>query len=418
MKFPIIIFLLLSCFCANVSAEEILTWEDCVREARISNSDLASAREKVNQAKANKQITTANILPQIISDMSGKRSKTAAAKNQTDSYSYGISGQQLIFDGFKTPYDIRTALENQRAAQYDYGVVSSNVRLRLAIAFTELLRAQEFLYIAEDIAGRRRKNADLLKLRYEAGREHRGSLLTVQADLAQAEFDVTVARRNIDLAQRRLNKELGWTNLRPIKASGDFKITHPSREKPDFEKLAESNPFLQELITKKEAARFGVKSAQADFFPAVYANASYGKTDSFLLPHSEEWSFGANISFPIFEGGKRIAELSKSKAVFNQTRADEKSGRESVIFTLEETWTELQDAIDRIDVQQKFLEAAEERAKITQAQYSNGLVSFDNWIIIEDNLVGVRKSFLNAQAGALISEAAWLQAKGETLNED
>ena len=75
----------------------------------------------------------------------------------------------------------------------------------------------------------------------------------------------------------------------------------------------------------------------------------------------------------------------------------------------------MQDAIDKVEVQQKFLQAAIERAKIAQAQYSAGLISFDNWTIIEDDIVSAKKSFLDTQADALVAEADWIQAKGGTL---
>ena len=410
------IFLLFLCFVLNeVRAEEILTWEDCIKEAKENHPDLISAEEELNQTKANKAIAKSDSLPQITTNLSGKTAK-AATKVTTDTYAYDVTSKQLLFDGFKTSYDIAFATENIKSAQYNYEVTSSNVRLRLRTAFVKLLRAQQLLDITEDIAKRRKQNVELVKLRYEAGREHRGSLLTAQADLAQAEFELAQAKRNIDLAQRRLTKELGREKLRPIRVKGDFEIKYSYREKLDFESLAESTPLLQELIVQKEAARFGLKSAKADFFPEVYANASAGRTDSHWPPHKDKWSAGVSLSFPIFEGGSRIAEVSKAKAVFNQTQADERSGRDSVILTLEETWKELQDAIDEVEVQQKFLEAAEERAKITQAQYSTGLISFDNWTIIEDDLVRAKKSFLDAQANTLIAEANWIQAKGGTLD--
>ncbi|MFH1339438.1 MAG: TolC family protein [Candidatus Omnitrophota bacterium] len=411
------IFLLFYCFLANeAKAGEALAWEDCVREAKKNHPDLISAQEKLNQAKADKAITAANILPQLSSDISQKTSK-AAGSDKTDAYSYDITGKQLLFDGFKTSYDIRAALENIKSTQHNYETASSDVRLRLKTAFVELLKAQELLNITEDIAKRRRRNVELLQLRYEAGREHKGSLLTAQANSAQAEFEVAQARRNIDLAQRRLTKELGREKFTPIRVKGGFDIGYSSREKPDFENLAETNPVLQELIARKEAARFGLKSAKADFFPQVYANAGAGRTASDWPPRRDEWSAGVSVSLPIFEGGSRIAEVSGAKAAFNQTQADERSGRDSVLLALEQAWTSLQDAIDKVGVQRKFLEATDERAKITQAQYSTGLISFDNWTIIEDDLVRVKKSFLEAEADSLIAEANWIQAKGGTLDE-
>ena len=70
-----------------------------------------------------------------------------------------------------------------------------------------------------------------------------------------------------------------------------------------------------------------------------------------------------------------------------------------------------------MQVQRKFLQAAQERAKIAQAQYASGLVSFNEWIIIENELVNAQKSFLNVETTALIAQANWAQAKGETIDE-
>ena len=61
------------------------------------------------------------------------------------------------------------------------------------------------------------------------------------------------------------------------------------------------------------------------------------------------------------------------------------------------------------------LEAAQERARIAEAEYSTGFITYDDWTIIEDNLVSAKINHLNAQANALLAEANWIQAKGETL---
>ena len=159
-----------------------------------------------------------------------------------------------------------------------------------------------------------------------------------------------------------------------------------------------------------------MKSATASLFPQVFINGSLGKTASDWPPKGNEWSAGASLSVPFFEGGNLIAGISKAEAQYHQTQADEKSGRDGVIFTLEDTWTQFQDAAAQVVVQQKFLEAALERAKIAEAQYSTGLVTFNDWIIIEDNLVTKEKSFLDAETNALLTEASWIQAKGGTLD--
>lgn len=417
LKGTVSFFILCACFLTLpqvLIAQELLTWQDCVKEALKNHPDLIAAREKVRQTKADKDITLSGALPQVTSQINAKRTKTAK-KDSTDTYSYDITGEQLLFDGFKTASDITADLKTITAQEYDYFVASSNVRLNLRSAFIALLRAQELIAITKEIADRREQNLELVQLRYEAGREHRGALLTAQADLAQAEFESTRAERNLSLAQRELTKELGRTKKVFVEIKENFDTQKVNFDNPDFESLADTTPVLKELIAKKEAARFDYNSAQADFFPRVYLNGSFGKTYSKWPPQDNEWSAGVKVSFSVFEGAGRIAEAVKAKSLLREARENERSGRDGVIFTLEETWKNFCDAIDTLSVKNKFLEAARERAKIAGAQYSQGLIVFDDWVIIENNLVDAKKDYLDAQADLLIREAEWIQAKGGTL---
>ena len=86
-------------------AENVLTWEDCISEALKNNPDLIAAKEEVIQSRADKNASISGVLPQISSQLSGKKSKTAGS-SETNTYSYNVSGQQLLFDGFKTTSNI------------------------------------------------------------------------------------------------------------------------------------------------------------------------------------------------------------------------------------------------------------------------------------------------------------------------
>ncbi len=417
MKFLFITFLIF-CFLGMmlpavvVHAEEIITWQQSINEAKDHHPDLISAGEDIRQSEADKTSAVSGAFPQIDAG-------AAASDSETDeSYSYGVSASQLIFDGNKTIHQVKAARQNIIVSQFEYMVVSSDVRLRLRRAFIGLLRQQELLQITQDIAARRQDSLEQVRLRYEAGREHKGSLLTAEANLAQAEADLRQAERNIGLSQRSLIKELGRRMSSALNVNGDFNVFDMVKDQPDFESLADTTPMLKELAARKEASRRGVSSARADYWPAVYADADIGRSDDSWAPRDEDWSAGIRVTLPLFDGLDRHAALKKAKSVFRKSEADELSGRDQVILTLHETWAGLQDAVDNVDVQKKFLESAETRAKISQAQYANGLTSFDDWIIIEDALVRTKKSFLDAQANAALAEAEWIQAKGGTLENE
>lgn len=413
IKIILLFFILLNFSSTKLAAEEVLTWQDCIKEAAENHPDLISAKEVVKQSQADKKITTSTLFPQIDSSLSASTSETAG--KSTDTYKYGVTATQLLFDGFKTSDNIKAASQNIKAAEYSYKFASSEVRFSLRSAFINLLKAQELLNITQEIYDIRRNNLILITLRYESGLEHKGALLNAEANLSEAKFEIAQAKRSLEVAQRELFKEMGREEFSDLRVEGVFKVSDAALEKPDFEALTQNNPSLGKLIAQKNSASFGVNAAKADFSPQISAQAGANKSSSQWPPEDDQLSAGLTVSFPIFEGGLRLAKIDKAQSVFNQAEAVERSARDGIIVELEQTWAVLQDTIETVEVQKKFLEASQERAKIAEAQYSLGMIEFDNWTIIEDDLVKTKKSLLDAQANALLAEANWVSAKGETL---
>ncbi len=419
---PIIIILWLLCLMPQrILAEETLSWQDCILEAKKNHPDLIYAAEGVKEKKAAKSVTASGLYPQINASVDASRAKTttsSSGKETTttrDSYSYGVSGSQLIFDGLKTVQEMKAASEEVKGARENFRYTSSQVRYNLRAAFIGLLRAQEMVRVAQDIVRIRRDNLVLITLRYESGLEHKGALLAAQANLAQANFELSQAKRNLETSQYALSRQLGRKQFSPISVAAGFELTEPLADDPDFEKMIHNNPSVLAAAAKTNSQAFSLKSAQASFFPELSASAGANKSSSRWPPKDSQWDMALGVSLPIFEGGLKFAQVSRARALYNQAASSERSIREAAMVNLRQYWAGLQDAAEKVDVQRKSLEASEERSRIAEGQYSVGFISFDNWIIIENDLVSAKRSFLESQADSLLAEAGWILAKGETL---
>ena len=420
-------FLLFLCFCLltaySAQAEEVLVWDDCLIEAKKNNPDLISSVESVKQSQADKKIVASALFPQIDADLgvstthtNSRNASTGVKSNTTtDNYTYGATASQLLFDGFKTVNNVKSAAEDIKASQQNFRYTSTTVRLALRTAFINLLRSQELIKVVEEILRIRRQNLELITLRYQSGLEHKGALLTAEADIAQANFQLAQAKRELVLSQRQLTAAMGRNKFSPILAKGDFTVKDTANPKPDFDALVKNNPSLLKAVAEKNSASYSIKSAYANFSPELSGSAGASRSDSSWPPRSKSWNAGLTLTMPIFEGGLRFAQVSKAMAAYKQAEADEKSIKDSAVVSLESAWADLQDALETVTVQYKNLDATVERSKIAEVQYSTGFIDFDNWTIIEDNLVSAKTAYLNAQAGALLAEANWIQAKGETL---
>jgi outer membrane protein TolC len=413
--FKLFLILILFCliFSGKVEAEEILTWGGCIKEAAKNHPDIIASQQIVKQSEAAKQQTASGLFPQVTSSLSAQTAKSSG--KATNTYGYGVSGTQLIFDGIKTINNVNAASENIVAAKQGFRFISVAVRFRLRAAFIDLLKAQEMLRITEEIYEIRRGNLELITLRYESGLEHKGALLTAEADLADAKYGISQTKRAVRVAQGELVKEMGRKQFSFLHVQGDLQLKDSVTEEPDFKLLAKNDPSWQQLAAKKRAAEFSLKSTYANYFPEITGSAGASRTGDRWSPQDKQWDLGVSLSLPLFEGGLRTAQVSGARALIKQLEENQRSAWDASILNLQQNWALLQDAVENVAVQNKTLIATQERSKIAQAQYSIGFVNFDNWTIIEDNLVKAKRNYLDAQEAALIAEAKWIQAKGEVL---
>ncbi len=395
-------------------AEEALTWEDCLKEAAKNHPDMIAATEAIKENLAAKNITASKEYPQVDASLSGSSTKDSG-RSSVKNYSGSLTASQLLFDGKKTINDVKAAQENIKAAKQNFRFTSSEIRQSLRTAFVNLLKAQEMTRIAQEIFEIRRGNLELITLRYQSGLEHRGALLTAQANLAQAQYSINTAVHDLRVAQSNLTKQLGRGKWSALSVKGDFTVQDIPSESIDLESLTGNNPQILKLIAQRNFAEFNLRSAYGNFAPSLSVEAGAGKTGTKFPPDEKNSNVGFSLTLPLFEGGLRNAQVASAQATLNQLKENERSLRNSILSTLEEARASLLEAIDNVDVQEKSLLAAQERSKIAEAQYSIGTITFDSWTIIEDNLVSAKRFYLNAQADALLSDANWNLAKGETL---
>jgi outer membrane protein TolC len=430
--FPALL-LIFSAFSASLFAGD-LTWDLCVNEALKNSLSLISAREILNQARAASWMPVSSALPQISASASGSKSGNEPGVDATptilngisynpantydENYSYGLTAKQLIFDGFDNTQQILKASEDLKAAELNYKIASSQVRYNLKQSYANLMKAQRMVVITGQIYDLRTKQYGDLKLRYGAGTENKGDLMYSEADMEQAKFEQDQAVRDLELAKLDFGNKLGRDKTDDIVLKEDFTTTENSDKDPDFDALMKTNYSQLLAAAQVRSAGYALGSTISSMLPTAYLDGSLGRGGSELMPQNTQWSFGVDISFSIFDGGKSAAQTAQASAALSQAKADEKSSDQQALYTLENSWNAFKDAVLTLAVQNNYLIADQERAKIADAQYTTGLIVFNDWTIIQDSLVSAQKSFVAAQAQLLISEAAWVQAKGGTLEDD
>lgn len=400
-------------------AQDGLTWRRAVELALAHHPDLRKARAALEAKAHNRNQALGAYLPSVDGSVSRKHEAGGSASSG-DSLALGLEATQPIFTGFNTTGEAMQAWKEWEAARWAYAEQSVEVRQSLRDAYVEMLRLYKLLEVDRRIAARRQDNADLLKLRYEAGREHEGSSHRAQAIAEQAAFDVRQAQRRINSQSLALGRQLGGYFSVPMAVSGDLEQLVPSAPQApeDFVVLAEKTPEVQRLTRSAEALKAAVIAAQSKLWPTVSGTFDYGYSGTRPSDlEKDATTVGVSVSVPLFHGGANVQGTLEADAEYKAAVDAARSARDAQIAALSSQWGAFRDAWELVSVKKSFLDAARQRAEIVHAQYTTGLASFQDFDIAEQELADSEKAYVQSLADVLSSEAGWNAALGKTLEE-
>lgn len=413
-------FLLLAALTVHPAAADSdtarwITLDEALAQAAGSNPDLLSAREGLSKAEFDYKSQRAAYWPGVSASAGYSRSDTdgdeAGAGDRT---SAGLSASYTLFSGFADQSRVAQAEQAWKQAEADWAQAQADASAAVRTAFLQLLYEQERTALARTIAERRKQNLDLVELRYESGSEHKGSLLRTQAGTRQSEFDLEQAQRGIAVQQRELSNIIGAFARVAWVARGEWRSDEPESD-PAWLDLARATPRWRAAEAALESRRLAVTAARSALYPELALRAGLDRSGESWPPDTEAWSVGATLSVPLFTGGRNINQLAAAQAAHRQAQAEFQKTRQQILLDLESSWTNLRDARARREVQVAFLEAAEVRAEIAREQYSNGLLSFQNWDQIEDELIQRQQAMLAGEREAALASAEWDRVRGRSL---
>lgn len=378
---------------------EVLTWQDIMTETITANPALKLSAYALTNAGYNKTKSYSNFLPSLSASAQTSASDTSVEGN-TES-SAGLTGSLSLFSGFSDVSGVRIArLDLENATLMDKRTFADTI-FAIEQSYLEMLWAQETVELSEQIVKRRDENLNLIQLKYEAGREDKGSLLRIEADLERARYDLGKAKRYVTTTSETLQRVMGRDTIKTITLKGELDLP-AIPEYASFENLLTHTP--EYIISKNNAAKakFETVLAESSLYPGLSLAANTSAAQS-----NAHWSTSLNISYPFFPGSKNIYNIRIAKV--NEKIAGE-SLRETILelsASLTKTYNGLIDAVENVKVTEKYLNAAQEQSKITTQKYINGMTTYQDWYSIENDYINTRKSYLDAKKTALKSYATW-----------
>ena len=213
-----------------------------------------------------------------------------------------------------------------------------------------------------EIAGRTTNSfGDSLKIfsqRVEGGTASALEAARAEAALADATAAIPAIRGEIFSLENQLSLLLGRAPA-PIEGRGSISesLTPPRVPAGLPSSLLERRPDVREAEQQLRAANAQIGESMAEFFPRIGLTALLGRISpelsAFTLGAGNVWGIGANVSGPLFEGGRLAGQ-------YRQARA---AREEAALFYRQTALTALREVSDALISRERLEEVREQRAR-------------------------------------------------------
>lgn len=300
--------------------------QDLIRTALKQNYDLQIATERINAARAVVTVTRSRLFPQVggNADFTGGKEPNFQSK-----YNFGLltadAAFQLDFFG-----ELRRATEAARAQLLATEDARQTVILTLvsdvASDYFALLELDLQLQITYQTVKTQQDSVKLTQLRVDHGVATKLDVLQAQQTLDTANATIPDLERVIAQEENAISILLG--NYPQAITRGRPLVEQPlPPEVPAGlpSSLIERRPDIREAEQNLIAANAEIGVAKAQFFPQISLTGSgggaFGRSSAFTSLMSTQlgiWSYGAQVSQPIFTGGALRGNLRLSESQYQQ----------------------------------------------------------------------------------------------------
>src|SRR2546422_977954 len=300
--------------------------QELIRTALKENYDLQLATERINAARAQVAISRSHLFPQVQgnSDFSGGKEHNFQTKSNFLTLT-ADSAFQLDFFG-----RLRRATEASRAELLATEDARQTVILTLvsdvASAYFALLQLDLQVQITRETVKTQQDSVKLTNLRVEHGVATRLDVLQAQQVLDSANAQIPDLERRIAQEENAISILLGNYPQAVPRGRPLVEQLLPPEVPPGLpSSLIERRPDIREAEQILVAANAEIGVAKAQFFPQISltgsGGGSFGRSSAFsslMGSHLGIWSYGAQVSQPIFTGGALRGNLRLAKSQHQQ----------------------------------------------------------------------------------------------------
>jgi len=394
-------------------------------QINVSNQNLKAAEAQYTQARAILRYFRADYYPSIDGGAGVTRNKISNSRPPPNVNTNGVT-----YNDFQIPIElsyeldvwgrVRKNVESQReqaqASAADLATVNLSLHAQLAMFYFQArsLDAQEQLL--NSTVAEYEQAFQLTDTRFKGGlaSDVEVEQANTQLETTRAEaIDVGVFRAQYEHAIATLiGKPAASFSLSPLPLTSpppSIPLQLPSE-------LLERRPDIAAAERRMAAANAQIGVATAAYYPTISLGGTggfeSGAITTLISGPSALWSIGASAVAPIFDGGRRRANLDQAKAAYAETIANYRGTVLTGFQQVEDNLASLRILEKEADTQQRAVIASQKSLDLSLIRYRGGITSYLEVTIAQSAALADQVGAVNILGRRMTSAVFLIQALG------
>jgi len=399
------------------------------QQALDANQNLKAAAARLKEARALVQAAKAGFYPTLDAGFGPTREQLSAA-SQLQPDGTNIPQQTLWRAQARASYEVdlfgrvASTVDSSKAEAQRSEALFHSVQLALQADVAQnyfALRGYDAeMEVFDTTVNLRRQALDLVERRFAEGDISELDVARARSELATAKSDAMTVQRLRAASEHSLAVLLG-------KAPAEFSMTPTPLQAINVRipaglpsSLLERRPDVAAAERAMAAANARIGIAKAAFFPSLTLTG-VGGFESATLGDLFKWSSkvfmlgplaGTSLNIPIFDGGRRNANLANARAVYEEDVAKYRQQVLTAFREVEDGLSDLRILESQTATQSDAVKSSGRAAEISRTQYNEGAIAYLDVIDAERTALQTRRAAVQLQSVQAAATVNLIRALG------
>nr|WP_307159491.1 TolC family outer membrane protein [Rhizobium paknamense] len=394
-----------------------------MEKAYVNNPDLNSVRAALRATDENVTIAKAGYRPQLSAQVNATQTSTGNFKP----YAAGLANDyyqvdnelvltQMIFDGFQTLNNVRSAEANVLSSRESMRANEIQILLSAAQAYADVARDQQILVI-------RKQNLQFLQEQLRAAQARLQVGEGTRTDVAQAEAQLAGAQSSLASAISQLKQsEAAYVQVVGEAPKGVKQPQKATKAMPANLGIAvatgmREHPTVLAAQHAVSSAQYQVKSAEGSMLPGVTIQGTLDRHVTDDRPSSDRdysaAAITARLTIPLYQGGAEYGQIRKAKENVGAQELQVDVARLSVQKQVTTAYAQMDAASVAIVSSRKQVEAAKLALQGVMEERNVGQKTTLDVLNAQQVVLDAQESLVGYQRNQVVASYSVLAATGQ-----